>query len=508
MDSNSKRIAKNTSILYLRMIVLMLISLFTARITLNALGIEDYGINNVVGGLVALFSLLSNSMAASSSRFISYALGEGNHKQLNCVFSTTINIHCILTLILIVIIEFIGVWFLNNRMSIAHGRLDAANWVLQCSILNFALGIMFIPYNACIIAHEKMNAFAYMTIIDAIFKLILAFSVLYFRGDKLILYAILGLCFTIIDQTIYRYYCHKHFEECHYRWVWNNSLNKSIFSFSGWNFIGAGSGVLRDQGVNILLNLFCGTAVNAARGIAVQVNSVVNQFVQSFMMALNPQITKSYASHERNYTLKLVFQGSRFSYFLLLLLSLPIMLETKILLNTWLGILPDYTVIFVRLILVYNMVEALSYTMVTLMLSTGNIRNYQIVVGGCQLLNFPLVYLLLRYGYTPIVAYNVAIVIAILCLVLRLIMLHKMVAFPVVSFIKTVIRNILEVTIVATLFPFLLISCMESNWIRLVVTTFTSVISVALSVYYVGCTKEEKNYFIHLVKIKLKYANK
>lgn len=507
VNLHSKKVAKNTLILYARMCVLMLISLFTARITLNALGINDYGINNVVGGVVTLFSLFSNSMAAATSRFISYSLGTGNQADLNKIFSTTINMHIILAVALVLVLELAGVWFLDNKMIIPSERLHAAHWVLQCSIASFAIGIMFIPYNACIIAHERMSAFAYMTILDGAFKLILAFSIYIYSGDKLILYTILALFFSCTTKSLYRMYCRKNFQECHYHWIWNQALNKKIFVFSGWNFIGAASGVLKDHGVNILLNLFCGTVVNASRGIAMQVNSVVSQFVQNFMIALNPQITKSFASGDRDYTLKLVFQGSRFSFYLLLLVSLPILMEAGILLRIWLGILPNYTILFVRLILLYNMIEALSYTMVTLMLANGRIRNYQLVVGGCQMLNFPLCYLFLYLGYSPEITLVVSMVIAVACMILRLVMLKKMVVFPVKAFVRNVLGNICKVTVAAVFFPLLLSMGMNEGWQRLFLNIPLCFVSATVSVWIIGCSKDERAYFFQLIKKKLHHAN-
>lgn len=506
VNQQTKNVAKNTLILYIRLGALMLISLFTTRITLNSLGIDDYGIYNVVGGIVTLFSLFSNSMTVATSRFISYSLGTNNQSDLNKVFSTAINIHSILAFALVLFIELGGVWFLDNKMSIPPDRLYAAHWVLQCAVLSFAIGIVFIPYNACIVAHERMSAFAYMTIIDGSFKLILALSIYYYSGDKLILLSILSLLFSCIIQSLYRIYCKRNFQECHYHPIWDRALNKKIFSFSSWNFIGASSGVLKDHGVNILLNLFCGTAVNAARGIAMQVNSVISQFVQNFMMALNPQITKSFARGDREFTLQLVFKGSRFSFYLLLLLSLPILMETDILLRTWLGILPDYAILFVRLILIYNIIEALSYTMVTLMLANGDIRNYQLVVGGCQMLNFPLCYIFLSLGYNPEITIIISIMIAIACMILRLIMLKKMVEFPAQPFIINVLANTGKVAIVASLPPILLNICMEEGWCRLFLNTFLCIISAIISIWMIGCSREERKYLILLFKKKLRHA--
>lgn len=490
------------------MFVLMVISFFTARITLNALGVEDYGINNVVGGLVTVFSLFSNSMTAATSRFITCALGEENEEKLNKIFSTTVNLHLTLTIFIVVLLELGGIWFLNNKLLIPADKMHAANWVFQCSVLGFAVNLMSIPYNACIIAQERMSAFAYMTIIDGFFKFVVAFSIYYYRGDRLILYAVLGLLFTMINRYIYYIYCKRNFKECTYRWIWDANLNKKIFNFSGWNFIGASSGVLRDHGVNILLNLFCGPSVNAARGITMQISGIVTQFAQNFMTALNPQITKSYAAGDKGRAIHLVFQGSRFSFYLLFFISLPLIIETNFILHTWLGVVPDYSAIFVRLMLIYTLVESLSYTMVTLMLATGNIRNYQIVVGGCQLLNFPLSYLFLNLGFNPSITIIISISIAFLCMLLRFVLLWKMVRFPYWNFIKSVLFNVVIVSVVAFPFPFFIILFMEEGWYRFALVGFTCLIFGGISIYYIGCSLQERLFVIHYIKNKLSYATR
>lgn len=329
-DAGNKRIAKNTAVLYIRMLVMMIISFFTARITLNALGVTDYGINNVVGGLVAMFSLLSNSLSSASSRFLTFGLGQGDIDNLKSIFSTTINIHVILAIIVIIAIETIGVWFLNNKMTIPADRLYAANWVLQCSVAVFAIGLLSVPYNSAIIAHEKMSAFAYMTIFDATFKLIIVLGIYYYGGDKLILLAILSTIQSIIRQAVYWIYCKRKFPECVYNWGWNKSMGKEIFSFAGWNFIGCTAGLMKDQGVNIAINLFTGPAINAARGIAMQVNGIIGQFTGGFMTALNPQITKSFAAGDLTRMHNLIFQGTRLSYFLFMTLSIPVFLKLRV----------------------------------------------------------------------------------------------------------------------------------------------------------------------------------
>lgn len=490
--SNNNRIAKNTLLLYLRMFFMMGVSLYTSRLVLNALGVEDYGIYSVVGGFISLFAIISNSLTAAISRFITYELGKEQQGRVKEVFSTSVIIQLIIAAIVLLFSEVIGVWFLNTEMTIPTERLNAANWVFQFSLVVFVVNLISVPYNATIIAHEHMKAFAYIGIIDALLKLLSAFLIYISPIDQLIFYAALMCVSSLIVRIIYGIYCNKYFVECKFDWMLNKPLLREIFSFAGWNFIGAGSGVLRDQGVNVLLNIFCGPIVNAARGIAMQVNAAVQQFSNSFTTALNPQITKSFASGDRTYAFKLVFQGAKYSYYLLYIVSLPIILEVDTILKVWLGFVPDYSNVFVQLSLIYVLSESISFTMVTLMLATGNIRNYQILVGGCQMLNFPLSYLLLRNGVSPEYTFIVSIFVAICCLFLRLFMLKRMVALPIGRFFHSVFFKIILVSLASLPLPLLYTTYIESSVLRVVGTVFLSVCTVFISVFLLGCSNNEK----------------
>lgn len=508
-ESGNKRIAKNTAVLYIRMLVMMIISFFTARITLNALGVDDYGINNVVGGLVAMFSLLSSSLSSATSRFMTFGLGQGDLDNLKKIFSTTVNIHIILAIVVVIAIESVGVWFLNNKMTIPADRLYAANWVLQGSVLTFAISLLSVPYNSAIIAHEKMSAFAYMTIFDAVFKLIIVFGIYYYGGDKLILLAILTVIQSIIRQSVYWIYCKRKFAECVYVRGRNKQMEKSIFSFAGWNFIGCTAGLMKDQGVNIVINLFTGPAVNAARGIAMQVNGIVTQFIGGFMTALNPQITKSYAAGEYARMHNLIYQGTRLSYFLFMTLSIPIFFEIENILFIWLGQVPEHTVLFARLVLILSLAEILSNTLITAQLATGDIKKYQIVVGGILLLNFPFSYICLKIGMIPESTIVIAIIISQICMIARLWFLRYMIKLPARQFIKKVYINVLSVTIIAIIPPMICYLYIDQPIVRFFTLCIVSVISSILSIYFLGCNAEEKilvqNY---LQKIKHKITGK
>lgn len=496
-SENNKRIAKNTLLLYVRMLFMMAVSLYTSRVVLNALGVEDFGIYNVIGGVVAMFSILSGSLSAAITRFITYELGTENQENLKKIFSTAVTIQISLAILIILLAEVTGVWFLNVKMNIPDERIVAANWVFQFSILTFAINLISVPYNASIIAHERMSAFAYISILEAIGKLAIAFLIIISPMDKLIFYAILMCIVALVIRFAYGVYCKRHFEECTYHFIFDKDLLKRMFGFAGWNFIGAASAVLRDQGGNVVINLFCGPAVNAARGIAFQVNAAISGFVTNFMTALSPQITKSYASGEHHYMMTLIYQGARFSFYMLLLLSLPVLLNTHYLLELWLKIVPDHTVLFVQLVLAFAMSESISNPLVTAMLATGRIRNYQLVVGGLQMMNLPISYVLLRMDVFPEVIIVVAIGISQCCLVARLLMLRGMIGLSVKKYLKKVYINILTVTIAAAIIPFLLTCKLEESFQTFILSSLVAVICTGIAIYYIGCNKSERQFVLN-----------
>ena len=506
-SANNKRIAKNTLLLYFRMLFMMAVSLYTSRVVLNALGVEDFGIYNVVGGVVAMFSMLSGSLSSAITRFITYELGAGNHENLKKIFSSAVTIQVGLAILIILLAEVVGVWFLNVKMNIPDVRMVAANWVFQFSILTFAINLISVPYNASIIAHERMSAFAYISILEAIGKLAIAYLIMISPMDRLIFYAILMCVVALIVRFAYGIYCKRHFEECTYRFIFDKNLLKRMFGFAGWNFIGATSAVLRDQGGNVVINLFCGPAANAARGIAFQVNNAISGFVTNFMTALNPQITKSYAAGDHNYMMTLIFQGARLSFYMLLLLSLPVLVNTHYILGLWLKIVPDHAVLFVQLVLVFAMSESISNPLITAMLATGKIRNYQLVVGGLQMMNLPVSYVLLRMGLFPEVVIVVAIAISQCCLAARLVMLRGMIGLSVREYVKKVYINVLIVTVIAAILPFLLSMKLEESFLNFLLSCFVAFICTGMAICYVGCDKTERKFVwnkLHTIKNKIR----
>ena len=492
-NTKSKRIAKNTLLLYVRMLFLMAIGLFTSRVILQTLGVEDFGTYNVVGGFVAMFAVISGSLSAAASRFLNYEMGKGNESSLSKVFSSIVVIHILLALIIAILTESIGIWFVNNKMVIAPERLDAANWVFQFSVLTFCLNLVTVPYHAAIIAHEKMSTFAYISIFDGIAKLLVCYLLLISPIDRLVFYAFLQFLVHFISRGLFYVYCKRKFNECRrVHFILDRSILKEIFGFASWNFIGASSAVLRNQGGNVLINLFFGTTVNAARGVANQVLHAVQGFVTNFMTALNPQITQSYARGDNKYMMTLIYYGSKLSFYMLLFLGLPIIMNTDYLLHLWLTVVPEHSVTFVQLILVFTMLESLSHTLVTAQLATGKIRDYQLIVGGLQLMNLPVSYVVLKLGGPPETIFYVAIFFSVVCLATRLIMLRKMINLNAIEYISKVVLNVFSVSVISSVIPFVMKRFMGESLESFILVSLACLLCTALSVIFVGFNAQER----------------
>jgi len=493
---NRKRIAKNTALLYFRMLLIMVISLFTVRIVLHTLGIQDYGIYNVVGGIVVMFSFLSNTMANSSQRYFAFELGKEDYVRLKKVFSISFIVYVGIALVVLLLAETLGLWFLNTQMTIPPGRMEAANWIYQFSILSFLVTIVTIPYNAVIIAREKMGIYAYVSIIEAALKLLIVYLLVLFSVDKLKLYGVLLFAVTLIITGIYRTYCRRKFEECRFRFCWDKDFFKELIGYSGWNLYGALAGVFKNQGINILLNIFFGPVVNAARGVAYQVNSAINQFVSNFYTAVHPQITKSYAVGERKEMMNLVFQSSKFCYYLMLFLSVPVLIETPFILKLWLTELPDYVVIFTRLVILNTLIDAMSYPLITAAQATGKIMKYQLIVGSFLFLNLPVSYIFLKFGFPPETTMYVSIVISIFCLFVRALMLRTMVGMSLRAYFTEVILMAFSVSVISLVLPGLIYFNLDENLLRLVTVTIASLLSTGITIWFLGLSKNERAFFI------------
>ena len=492
ISSNNKRIAKNTLALYFRTFFSLLVSLYTSRIILNELGVTDYGIYNVVGGFVGMFTILSSSLSGAISRFLTFELGKGNIDKLNKIFCTSVNIQIILSILIVIVSETFGLWFLTEKMNIDPSRMFAAKCVFHTSVIVLVLDLITIPYNAIIVAHEHMKAFAYLGIIHTLLKLVIVLLLPFFFFDKLIIYSVLLLVTYVIIRILNGIYCKHHFSETNWHIYIDKSLMKEMFTFSGWTFIGSSSAILRDQGSNILLNLYVGPVINAARGIAEQVNGAINSFASNFMTAVNPQITKSYAANDKAYMLELIYKSAKFSLYLLLFLSLPIIVETPYILKIWLKVVPEHTVWFVRLILLYFLCDSAFRPLITAILATGNIKNYQLIIGAFQFLCLPISYFFLERGFYPEITLIVSLILNLCCLVVRLILLRSMIGLRVRIYIKEVVIKVVLIGIVSSALPIYLSFRLPNSFSSFIVVIVLTLVITLLSIYCIGCSLSER----------------
>jgi O-antigen/teichoic acid export membrane protein len=495
---DTKRIAKNTSLLYVRMFITLVVSLFTSRIVLNTLGVEDYGIYNVVGGIITLFSVVNSAMTTATQRYITFELGKDDIDRIKSVFSTSIQIHFCISVIIFFLAESIGVWFLCKKMNIPEERFDAAFWVYQCSIISSLISVMTVPYNAVIIAHEKMSAFAYISVFEVLLKLVIVFLLYISPFDKLKSYAVMMLIIYIMIRCIYGRYCTKHFVESKYQHRIDYLLLKEMFGFASWCFLGNFASVLYNQGLNILLNIFFGPAVNAARGIAVQVQGVVRRFVSNFQMALNPQITKCYASNRLSDMHLLMFRSARLSFYLLFFLCLPVIIEADIILTLWLKIVPKHTDIFLRIILCVTLIYSVANPLIAANHATGKVKNYQIVCGSILLAILPVSYFFLRLDFPPYVVFIVHFIFEIVCQFARMYMLRNLIHLPIVEYFKHIYIRIILVASISFVIPYLIHINMGQSIVRLIFVILSSFISVLITCYFIGLEKNEK-YFLRKV---------
>lgn len=491
-SATNKRIAKNTLLLYVRTLFIMLVTLYTSRIVLNTLGVTDYGIYNVVGGVVAMFGFINASMSSATQRYITFALGRGDMKRLQKVFSTALQIHVLIAVLIIILGETVGLWFMYTQMQIPADRMDAAFWVLQCSIISTVIMIISVPYNADIIAHEKMSAFAYISILEAVLKLTIVFALVLSPFDRLIFYAFLILAVQLLIRLCYSHYCSKHFEESKYRHVWDKSLFKEMTGFAGWSMFGNLAGVLFGQGLNMLLNVFFGPVVNAARAVSVQVQSAIQQFVGNFQMALNPQITKTYAKGEMNEMHKLMFRSARFSFYLLFFLSLPVLFETNFILTVWLKIVPDNTVIFLRIMICTSLIYTLANPLIIANQATGKVRKYQIVCGSILLMILPVSYVCLKLGCPAYSVFIIHFIMESIAQLARMIMLRPLIGIRIADYVKNIYAKVVAVVALSVLVPFVVYENMDDTVVRFFAVCLICVLSVSTVAYTVGLSKNER----------------
>lgn len=491
-QANNKRIAKNTLLLYFRMLLTMAISLYTSRAILQVLGVDDFGIYNVVGGVVAMFGFINGAMTSAVQRYITFAQGSGTLAEQQKVFSCSVNVQACIALIITVLAETIGLWFFYNKMVIPADRMMAAFWVYQASIASSIVLVMTVPYNASIIAHERMSAFAYISIFEVTMKLLIVYLLLMFSADKLILYAALILVVQLSICLYYRVYCKRNFEEVKYKFIPSGGLFKEMVSFASWSLFGNLSAVAFTQGLNVLLNMFFGPAVNAARAIAVQVQGAINLFSSNFQMAINPQITKTYAASQYEDMHKLVQRSCKFTFMMLYVLCLPVFFEAPLILEIWLKTVPDYTVVFLRIILITMIVDSTANPLMVSAAATGKIKLYQSVIGSLLLAILPISYIVLRLGAAPWAVFVVHLAICCLAFIVRLFIIRPMIKLSIMAFMKTVIKPCFIVTCPSLLVAWLFRMLMPQSTLSSLCVIAFCVLCAATACYFIGLDTSER----------------
>lgn len=499
--NNNERIAKNTIFLYFRMILLMAVSLYTSRVVLSTLGIEDYGIYNVVGGFIGMLAFLNGAMSGSTQRFITVELGREDEESLKKVFSTCLIIHGMIAVLVLVIAETLGLWFVMEKMVIPEGRMTAAMVVYQCSIITSIIQIMSYPYNADIVAHEKMSAFAYISIYEVFANLGIVFLIRIGNFDRLALYAVALLLVKVSVIMVYRIYCKRNFIEASMKKVFDKTLIKQIFAFTGWNLWGGMAGTLMGQGVNVLLNLFFGPAINAARGLAVQVQSAVHMFATNFQTAMNPQIMKTYASGEINAMHLLVFRSAKFTFMLLLCIMLPLAVEIDTVLEIWLKEVPAYTNIFVCLMFVICMIDSVSNPFMTAAAATGKVRIYQSVVGGILISIVPLAYIVLKLGGNPYSVFFVHIAVGLIAYTARLLIVNKLIKLSIREYFAHVIIPCVLVLLPSALFAVFIKQFMPDGILFTFINIAIIVFVTAIISFLLGLSKHERSFILNKVRM-------
>lgn len=502
---NNKRIIKNTMALYFRMIIQVILGLYTSRVILQTLGVDDFGIYNVVGSVATMFSFINGAMSNATMRFLTYELGRGNEKKLNHVFCVSMNIHVIIAVLTFVVLDTAGVWFLYHKMQIAPARLDAAFWVLQFSIVTCIISIISVPYNACIIAHEKMGAFALISLFQTIITLVMALLLPYYNGDRLIMYAIILMIVQVLLRFMYGVYCKRHFSETNYHFIWDKSLFKEMSKFAGWTLNGNIAWICNTQGFNILINLFFGTVVNAARGVSFQIQSKIFSFCDNFQTAVRPQITKSYSVGDFERMHSLIINSSKFSFYLLLLLSLPIYIEIDEVLRLWLVNVPQHTANFVRIILLCSVVDVLRNPMNAAVHATGEIRKFQLWEATTLLLILPFAYVVLKLGMQVEFAFIVQLFMYIVVQFERVFIVCPQISMKKKDYLFKLIFPIIKVTFFACVMPLIIVAIWpirSGDWFQFFLYIILPVVSVSFSVYFLGLKESERVKVITFIKNK------
>ncbi len=495
-QTNNKRIAKNTLLLYVRMLFIMAIQLYTSRVVLNSLGVIDYGLYNVVGGVVTMFAFLNGAMITSTQRYITFELGKGYFQKLQKVFTTCVQIHFVISFIIIVLGETIGLWFLYEKMVIPSDRFTAAMWVYQLSIMTMCVQVMSVPYNSDIVAHEQMGVFAAISVVEVVLKLLVVYMLVIGDFDKLVMYATLIASVQVFVQFLYKGYCNRHYKETKIIKTFDHLLVKEMSKFMGWNIWGNLAATLFSTGLNLLLNTFFGPVVNAARAIAVQVETAIAQFSTNFLMAVNPQITKLYAQGNLQEMHQLLFRSSKFTFFLLYTISLPVMMETEIILTIWLKMVPDYTVVFLHLLLVIIIVDSVARPLMTAAASTGNVKIYQSLIGGILLSIVPIAYIVLKMGGSPQSVYIVHLIICILAFFTRLLVIKPMIKLSIRKYINNVIFPCMYVLVASLPLSIIVKHFTPNGFLWAIMVCLLSGFFALIASYMFGLSQSERM-FVH-----------
>lgn len=490
---NNKRIAKNTGMLYIRMLFTMIISLYTSRVMLNILGVEDFGIYNLIGGVIVLFSFIQISMTTAVQRFLTFELGKNNIVQVNIVFNTSLIVYVAICFVVLFFAETVGLWFVKTQLNIPPNRTTVVVWVYQFSVFAALIQILQMPYNASIIAYEKMSFYAIFSFVESALKLLIIYVLLLTPDfDNLKVYSVLVLIVSFISFLSYRFFCIKYISTCRFKRVFDKGLFYKILNFSGWSIFGSLAVIGLNQGIGIIMNLFYGVLTNAALGIANQVGSAVNRFIGSFQTAFNPQIVKSYAQDDFNYLNTLVSRTSKYSYFLMLLLSIPLLMEMEYILNLWLGQVPFYAISFCQFTLIYILIDSMSGPFYMVIYASGRIRNYQIVISTLILISILIAYVLLKYKFDPSVAILIRVFVSFIFAMYRVLIVNKLIGFPLRLFYLNILPRILLITILSLLICYFIQFNMERGLERFIIISFTSIIVSALLIFFLGLDIQER----------------
>lgn len=504
-SENNKRIAKNTLLLYFRMILVSVVSLFTTRIMLEQLGVENFGIYNVVGGIVGFLGMLNGSMTSATQRFLAFELGSGDAKSYNRVFSMLLTIFIALSVVLMIVAIAIGPWLINDVIMIPDEKRSVAMWVYYFSVVTFFVSLLAIPYMSSIIAHEKMGIYAFMSFIEVILKLLLIYALYISSFDKLLTYGFLTMCVAFLVTLCYCLYCLYKIKGCIYHFFWKKTLYQRLLSYIGWNLFGSVTTILNYQGQTLVLNLFFGPLVNAAKAISDRINNIVISFSNNYYMAVRPQIIKSYASGDHDYMFKLVFQSSKFSFYLLFFLTLPLIILMQKILTLWLGInqVTNNMIVFSQLMLVFSLVNVFESPITTMIQATGNIRKYEIIIGSGTLLLLPICYYLFSIGFPAYYSLIVLILIYAVAQIFRLRIAKQQVGFSVRNYFNSVFVPVIISTTPTAIVSYYLCKFFPDNFFGIIYSVVTCMLISFIFVFFLGLDKLEKNIAISFIKAKL-----